>query len=253
MNAPTRDAPPLKQRISDTVKRVERRIRAEAAGETVTLSVDDFSAEFYVDTSLEYDRYENVTDVFREHVSQLLGCLESGDVFWDVGACTGRYGCLAAQTGAEVIAIEPNPHQHSRLAENLELNNIDQEIRPYALADDAGQLPLQGMSVIGAAAHLGRDPETVHVAVRSGDELISEGLAPRPDVVKLDVDGAEIAALDGLSETLTDCYDVFVEVHEHHGVWWDAVVERLIDHIFDIGSIGERNVGGTTKIRGSKS
>jgi FkbM family methyltransferase len=57
--------------------------------------------------------------------------------------------------------------------------------------------------------------ERVQVAVVALDELIGSGNLPPPDVVKIDVEGSEVAVLRGLCGTLRD-RDVVVicELHE---------------------------------------
>jgi len=53
----------------------------------------------------------------------------------------------------------------------------------------------------------------------SGDEFVLSGAFPIPTVLKLDIEGAEKVALEGLSETLRrdECRLVYVEVHPKGG------------------------------------
>lgn len=120
--------------------------------------------------------------------------LRTGSVFWDVGAHIGFFSVCAARLGARVVAIEP-------AAENLE------RLRRHGV--------LNGFDVIGAAAWRDADgvslspgptPEQWRVggegqvpSLRLDDLARERGL---PDLIKLDVEGAEAAVLEGAAEIL---------------------------------------------------
>lgn len=145
------------------------------------------------------------------------------DLVWDVGANIGSYSLLAAAAGADVVAFEPGPRARGALAENAALNDVREQINttPYALADYDGEgmlLPADRTGVRELAPD-GDDGDTV--PVRRGDTLN----APAPDVIKIDVEGAELAVLDGLGDALPAARVVYVEIHD--GIDAAAVTERL--------------------------
>ena len=138
--------------------------------------------------------------------------LDPGEVFWDVGANVGYFSLVAAAAvGAtgEVVAFEPGAAALERLTENVSLNPY-KNIRIFnlAVADADGEATLyradgiadSSASLFSAAAGAAGG-ETCRTVALDG-LLQQEGLRP-PDFLKLDVEGAELAALQGAAGLLT--------------------------------------------------
>lgn len=137
----------------------------------------------------------------------LVGALRPGRSAVDGGAHIG-YMTLqlarAAGPGGRVVAFEPNPEVQPVLALNVRRNGIADRVRVSAKA--LGAAP--GSAVLhvvggGDASRLwpsagGRDVVPVEVTCLDR-ELAGE---PVPDVVKLDLEGAEVAALQGMRDLL---------------------------------------------------
>ena len=138
--------------------------------------------------------------------------LDPGEAFWDVGANVGYFSMVAAaavgETG-EVLAIEPGTAALERLTENVSLNPY-KNIRIFnlAVADAEGEATLyradgiadSSASLFAAAA--GAAGGEVCRTVALDGWLKQEGLRS-PDFLKLDVEGAELAALQGAAGILT--------------------------------------------------
>lgn len=142
-----------------------------------------------------------------------------GEVVWDVGAFHGHYSVVAAHLGAHVVAFEPVVANRQRLCRNLFHNDV---AGSYAV-ESVGLSDRNDDRRIGAE----RLPES---AIGDGAEVVTvvRGDAvhrPLPDRVKVDVEGHEIAVLDGLAETLRSVSRVVVEVHDR--VPPSAVRDRL--------------------------
>ncbi len=128
-----------------------------------------------------------------------------GSVVWDVGANLGFFSLLAARLGASVEAFEPLPGAAAALRSNVALNGMDGAVRVHerAAGAAAGRAPLLVVDE-GSWSHLAvRGPHlravgTVEVEVAALDELA----LPAPAVVKLDVEGSELAVLQGMRATL---------------------------------------------------
>lgn len=144
-------------------------------------------------------------------------------VLWDIGANFGLHAVTAQMRfpSATVIAFEPSPAVHARLLENAALNSAPVRTVALALSDRTGHAPLHlappgnsGMTTLSpwsGASYTG----TVLVATARGDDLIAQGSLPAPTVIKIDVEGHELAVLTGLAATLRAgaCRAVIFEDH----------------------------------------
>jgi FkbM family methyltransferase len=119
--------------------------------------------------------------------------LRPGQVFYDVGANVGFYtlvaSALVGPTG-HVAAFEPQPRNVEYLRRHIELNRIRNcRVLPIALGERPGRARFQraGHPAMGSLASAGE----LEVEVASLDELVSRGVIPEPDVIKLDIEGGE--------------------------------------------------------------
>lgn len=162
-------------------------------------------------------------------VTRLLErCLSPGDTAFDVGAHCGHHTLTmrgAVGPDGSVVAIEPNPDVFARLQQTVERNGFDAvALVEAAVSDTAGtaklRLPERGSgdrATIDPAGHASTvGSEAVHEVrtVRLCDVARDRGIGTI-DVLKMDVEGHEIAALRGLDD-LADRVGVLVlEVHAH--------------------------------------
>jgi FkbM family methyltransferase len=139
--------------------------------------------------------------------------LRPGMTFVDAGANDGIYTVFAAQrvgAGGLVWAFEPSPRELERLCCNLELNHLAARVFPLALADVEGQAELmlggyehEGHNTLGAFAYSEVESAgKVAVRLRRLDDIVAEDAPARMDVLKLDVEGAELRLLRGATATL---------------------------------------------------
>ncbi|MGP8051459.1 MAG: FkbM family methyltransferase [Desulfobaccales bacterium] len=139
--------------------------------------------------------------------------LNPGEVFWDVGANIGYFSLVAATAvgeRGEVAAFEPGGAALARLQENVSLNPHG-KIRIFNLAVAAtdGEAVLyrrDGIADSSASLYAGAAGAAAGeacVTVTLDHFLGQEGLQP-PDFIKLDVEGAELAALQGAAAILAD-------------------------------------------------
>lgn len=140
--------------------------------------------------------------------------LRPGMIFVDGGANEGMYTLFAsAKVGSKgrVIAVEPSPRELIRLRKNIQLNdahNID--LMEMALADRPGVLQLRiaegehaGQNTLGDFAYEGVQTAGMKSVVATTlDDIIRRQAVDRVDVVKLDLEGAEIRALRGARDVL---------------------------------------------------
>lgn len=163
----------------------------------------------------------------------LARLLRPGAVLYDIGANIGFFAVIGARLvgdAGRVYAFEPFPPAAAQLRRNAALNAQDQ------------------VTVVEAA--VGAAPSSMHLATGDGwvtnrltDDQATDGIqvdvvaidgwraaagAPAPDVVLLDVEGAEIDALRGMLGTLaSDRPTVLCEVHWIVEEFFNFVEEHL--------------------------
>ena len=126
----------------------------------------------------------------RAHIAKTL---EQGGSFVDIGANVGIYSMLAAYAGARVLAIEPQPVLCARLAFNKQANGFDAiEVVQSAVGESDGTTEIvideKNLGHSGAATE-GEKRITVPCATLLG--LLDRHGIERPDLLKIDVEGAE--------------------------------------------------------------
>lgn len=136
-----------------------------------------------------------------------------GDVAVDAGGCWGDTALwLAHQVGerGRVHSFEPAPRNHELMTRNLELNpRLAERIRawPLPLGNDANA-PVWVDDLLAAGAHVHDnargygDGEKLQVRSETVDALVGCGEIERVDFLKVDVEGDDVAVLEGAAETI---------------------------------------------------
>jgi FkbM family methyltransferase len=167
-------------------------------------------------------------------------------VVFDIGANVGFFtllaSCLVGPRG-KVVAFEPVPRNVGMLRRHLELNGIENvEVRPVAVSDITG---VGRMKTWYSDLEWKLAPEgDIEVEIVALDDLWSTGTLPRPDLVKMDIEGAEAAALTGARRLLAEAKPVFVL--SAHGKEQDERCRLLLGeagYVFDSIRDGRRDGG----------
>ena len=142
--------------------------------------------------------YNGVEMAFlREH-------LDHNSVAIDIGANLGLYTVQLAKTGAQVIAVDPNPLMVNQLQFNINANAME-TVRVFTCA--------VGDTTSKADLHIRRDDlaivavvenETGSVTVKPLAQILLEAGATRVDALKIDVEGYEDKALAPFLLTCSD-------------------------------------------------
>ncbi|WP_455448169.1 FkbM family methyltransferase [Natrinema thermotolerans] len=201
--------------------------------ETATLSIDSVAVELTVTEREDLFRARGHGE--RDALATMLESLDPTDTVWDVGANVGTYALLAAQVGATVHAFEPGDDARRRLERNAARNGLSPTIHGVALSDTDGMATLAAADRSGVR-ELTDGGDGDRVRTRRGDRVD----ASAPDIVKIDVEGAELAVLDGLGDRFETCRLCFVEVHDAADE--RAVRDRLERRGFDVTAPFERSI-----------
>jgi FkbM family methyltransferase len=156
--------------------------------------------------------------------------LKPGMVFFDVGAHVGFYTLLASVlvNDGRVFAFEPLERNAALLEKHVRLNGIT-NVTLFRLA--VGDRPGTARFQVGRSSSMGKLSADggLPVEVASLDDLHARGVIPAPDVVKIDVEGAEALVLRGASRLLSEGRPVlFLATHgrQVHGECLDFLRAR---------------------------
>ena len=194
-------------------------------GNDYELNVELFGepAKFVVTSRRELKR---VSDVSYEgsFLGRILAHLREGDVFFDVGANIGLVSVIVGRrpelaTG-RVYSFEPEPQNLAHLRRNLELNGFGDraEAHGVALGAEQGTASLHVRGTVGDGRHslvaAKKAVGSIDVEVCPMGEFC-ERMSIKPDVVKIDVEGAEGIVVAGMTELLREGRprELFMEIH----------------------------------------
>jgi FkbM family methyltransferase len=149
----------------------------------------------------------------------LAGYLKPGDVFYDIGANVGFFSAIAARlvgSSGHVYAFEPVPENVVQIRHNAKCNNFaNVTVLEKAVSRSTGKAELllahySGGSTLSVAD---RPPDlkgTTTVDTIAIDDLVAESAIAPPTVVKIDVEGAEMDALQGMTQTIQDFQPIII-------------------------------------------
>jgi FkbM family methyltransferase len=149
----------------------------------------------------------------------LARVLKEGHVFYDVGANAGFFTLIASKlTGPQgrCLAIDPSPHNAAVIQDIVALNALTNcQVLQEAVADEARKALFSFSAPGSPTGHLGAPAsaeDAIEVQVTTLDDLCSRFGAP--DVVKMDIEGAEDRALAGARTLLKNKRPVWIiELH----------------------------------------
>lgn len=159
----------------------------------------------------ETGTYEKGTLEFME------GHLKSGDTFVDIGANIGLMSLVGMKSvgkSGNVWSFEANPKTFDILEKNIQLNEMD-SIHAFGcgLGENKETLALYDNWSInrGAASTVvkGENASSINITILPLDEVVS-GQSLSVDMIKIDVEGMEMAVLNGADKTIRDNQPILI-------------------------------------------
>lgn len=216
-----------------------RQTEVEVGGVTVKYwTTDAYSRRWF------YPRYAG-GQIHEEKVTRLLADhMSSCRCFADVGANLGFFTCLAVRLAPKipVYAFEMNDLFFELLGKNIGLNHGHSvQACHAAVTDVSGDVSYerQSRAQYRPTLRLTTDPERagradeVTVQAISLDEFFIEK-DPKPDLVKVDVEGAEANVLGGMRNLLArERPTLFVEVHPKELTAFRSTAKEVVSILLD--------------------
>lgn len=136
-----------------------------------------------------------------------LKVLRPGDTYYDIGANTGLFS-IDATCSVEritVYAFEPQPSLAEHVRTSFKANGVTSgHCLELLLGNEEGERLLYMTSHSIHASLVPREVKyrTIRLPIRKIDTLVTSGEIQAPDVIKIDVEGAELEVFKGASQTL---------------------------------------------------
>lgn len=169
--------------------------------------------EIGIDLTERVSRTLYLFDDFEADVTGLItDLLKPGQVMLDVGANFGYFSLLAARkvgpTG-RVYSFEPDPRNIARFAANIERNHFSNiTLVPKAVFNQPGTIQLNMASDqednLGSSSIIdaGKGRTVIDVETLTLDDFLPAQNIPQVHLLKMDIEGAELGALQGAKASL---------------------------------------------------
>ena len=159
----------------------------------------------------------------QEFASAIARSITRGDVCYDVGGYRGYITGVMALAGAtKVVVFEPLPANIHAIQRLQDLNpQLRIELLAVAVGNVHGSMrfivlpdPSMGKVVTSSFQPDLASVYEIEVAMRRLDDLVKQGIIPKPNLIKIDVEGAELDVLKGAESILMECHPlIFLEAH----------------------------------------
>ncbi len=181
---------------------------------------------------------------------QFLQDLDSkGKTVYDIGGHIGLITMFFARKVGEtgnIVTFEPNPRNYAAIVDHIKLNNFTNvKVIPMGVGHQKETLEFivtgsaRGTASVTKQQEYDRqDAQVELIEVDSLDNQIADNNLPKPDFVKIDVEGLELSVLKGMSQTISDHKpELFVELH---GVEDKVVAEFILNSGYNIYQVEDQ-------------
>jgi FkbM family methyltransferase len=154
---------------------------------------------------------------WNEHVFDACNALLSnGGVFYDIGANIGYMSIEMASiygNKVSVMSFEPQPLLAKVISLSSKLNGFENvKVFDLMIGDKHGEAYLYVVSHSIHASAVSREKHSACIKrqISTIDDMIETGSIPPPNVIKIDIEGGELAALSGASATIASYHPYII-------------------------------------------
>ena len=250
----------------DTKAKVARGTwQVDFAGKKIVLPIGGPEMWLEWDAALSILGHE--TEIRRAY-SALLRSRHAPATFFDIGANYGLHSLLFMAHGIRTVSFEPNATCHDYFQRAAQMNRFSHDVRPLAVGDDCGVVDLWFPSTNTWYGTIIPDTPQKHPQ-NNGLEKLSvnqttldkfvEETSLKPDLIKIDTEGAESRILRGALNTLNALRPLVIfeswpeqDRDQLFGIFADAGyaistlrhprrAPRVLEDIDDFGSVPDVN------------
>lgn len=186
------------------------------------------------------DMYASIVNgggTWEPHVMQTCAqMLRPGDVYFDIGSNTGLFSIDAAMSvaGLKIYAFEPQPTLAECIRRSIKANDLPnvQCLEMLVGREDGEQtLYLTSHSIHASLSPREDKFRELLRPMRTLDGLVGSGQVEAPDVIKVDVEGAELMVLEGASRTLKEHTPTVIFEADENMVRMNVKTKDLFDRL----------------------
>jgi len=172
-----------------------------------------------------------------EMTHHIVSLAKPGMTVFDVGAHAGYFTMMLSRIvgkSGRVFAFEANPENVAILRKHIRINQLGNiNIIEAAVADRNGEVRFSGSGCLGYEGQISDSGRRIR-AVKLDD-------FPTPDLIKMDIEGAEIIAFAGATRILSELRTkMLVAVHEGEPI--AKIPTFLTSHTYKLEWINEREL-----------
>jgi len=250
------------------VRRLSRLLRSRFLDRREDIVVDDFDGTLslqcgldeHIESHIFWEGYYS-----RDLLRLLRRLLKTDSVFVDIGANMGEFTLFAAKRvpRGKVYAFEPVAEAFARLEGNVRRNKFTNVfLRAEGLMDQEASLPIYAQSGRFADGSRNTGLYTLHphddrnlamqeIQLVRLDDLVSAGEVSTPTIMKIDVEGAELAVLKGARRVLAQFHPVLILELARHTLEAAGTTQReVVSYLEALGYRMEiiRYMGATSRL-----
>ena len=215
-----------------------RRFFTSPSVSIVRIQIEGTSFFFAVDNNTDLIQRHHLRGKFYEieELEIIRKHFPKNGVFLDIGANVGNHTLYALKMlgASKSIVIEPNKVAYDLLVTNIVLNSLEEKCDFSGIGMGLSDTEVENMGVNFNSKNVGGGrliEGEGDIPTQTGDSLIGDQVV---DFIKLDVEGMELAVLQGLENTISRFRPpLFIEVDnkndEQFKIWLDRKEYKIVD------------------------
>ena len=140
--------------------------------------------------------------------------IERDEIVLDVGAYIGSFSIAAARKAKKVLAIEPDPKNYACLRANVSrFANVQTVRKGVWNSKKKLKMYLDPRYPVAHSVVIPPGNKFIEIEVDTLDNIASELKFDKPDFIKINIEGAELEALEGAEQVLKSAKKVVIDAH----------------------------------------